>query len=346
MSVSAEFYSYAEDDMALMPSVKWLIEGIVPEQSFVLLYGPSGTFKSFIALDIAMHVSQGRDFHGLRTAQGFVAYLAAEGFSTFGPRIRAWDEAHDRQYSGRLRIYDAVPNLRDEGHVTAFIDAVKRDFIGKLPALIIVDTLAMTFGGGNENDSDHMGQYIAGIQRLRRETGAAVLVIHHTGHHGKHPRGHSSLKAAVDTALRTQRTGKGRVSLYTEKMRWAEAAKPLKLRAEPVGESLAFFRDGGQPEPESVAVQPDDAAVKANGGVKTKAADTMADEDRQVLRLILKAGGEMTAAQVSKALGWADSTGRLRVRRLIDAGLLLSRGKTRGRVLSLTLQGMQMAKVK
>ena len=53
------------------------------------------------------------------------------------------------------------------------------------PALIIVDTLARCMVGGDENSAKDMGLFIAHADALRKETGATVLIIHHTGKNGR-----------------------------------------------------------------------------------------------------------------------------------------------------------------
>jgi hypothetical protein len=73
-------------------------------------------------------------------------------------------------------------------------------------ALIVVDTLAVTFGGGNENAPEDMGQYVANMKRIMAESGAAVLVVHHCGKdEAKGMRGHSSLLGALDGELIVER---------------------------------------------------------------------------------------------------------------------------------------------
>ena len=69
--------------------------------------------------------------------------------------------------------------------------------------LIIIDTLARAFGGGNENDSSDMGAFITScghIQKIVQD--AALMILHHSGKDAsKGLRGHSSLLGAVDTEL-------------------------------------------------------------------------------------------------------------------------------------------------
>lgn len=76
------------------------------------------------------------------------------------------------------------------------------------PALVIVDTLARAMGEGDENSGPDMGAMIRTLDLIRGETGAHVLVVHHAGKDtSKGARGHSSLRAAVDTEIEVTRDG-------------------------------------------------------------------------------------------------------------------------------------------
>jgi hypothetical protein len=45
------------------------------------------------------------------------------------------------------------------------------------PRLIVIDTLARCFGGGDENSAQDMGKFVQACDQLRRATGAAVLAV-------------------------------------------------------------------------------------------------------------------------------------------------------------------------
>jgi hypothetical protein len=68
--------------------------------------------------------------------------------------------------------------------------------------LIVIDTLNQVMGGASENDAADMGLLLASVAKIQRATGATVLIVHHAGKdESRGARGHSSLLAAVDTAL-------------------------------------------------------------------------------------------------------------------------------------------------
>jgi hypothetical protein len=68
--------------------------------------------------------------------------------------------------------------------------------------VIVVDTLAAASGGANENSGEDMGAVMEGCRLLHRATGAAVLLVHHTGKDEERgARGWSGIRAAVDAEL-------------------------------------------------------------------------------------------------------------------------------------------------
>ena len=72
----------------------FVIKGLIPECSFASIYGPSGSFKSFLALDWACHIATGKDWDGHKVKQGAVLYVAGEGGFGVIQRVRAWELQH------------------------------------------------------------------------------------------------------------------------------------------------------------------------------------------------------------------------------------------------------------
>jgi hypothetical protein len=186
--------------------VEWLIEGVIPAGSFTALYGPPGSFKSFIALDIAEAIATGRSWMGKEVKQtGAVLYLAGEGFGGIGARIKACKLHHQTEDGAPIYIVRHQLNLRSSAEdfnalmlaVVGLVEQTGMEF-----QLAIVDTLARAFGGGNENSSEDMGAFITAMGKVQEFLNCALMVLHHSGKDAaKGLRGHSSLLGAVDTEL-------------------------------------------------------------------------------------------------------------------------------------------------
>jgi KaiC/GvpD/RAD55 family RecA-like ATPase len=174
----------------------WIVKGVIPADSIGMIFGGSGTFKSFIALDLALHVAHGRPWLGRKTQQGSVLFIAAEGGSGLWKRAEAWHRHNGRKSAGLpFRVLPVAVDLRlDAWRVVEAAQAV-----GMAPSLVVVDTLSQTYSG-EENSANEMAEYLREIgTRFRALWGCAVVLIHHTGHQEtERPRGSSAIRANID----------------------------------------------------------------------------------------------------------------------------------------------------
>ena len=103
----------------------------------------------------------------------------------------------------------------DKHSLNAYVDELREHEI----KLIVIDTLAYAMAGGEENSAKEMGVAVDGMQKLRNEVGASILLIHHSGKdRSKGARGSSVLKAAVDTEIEINASG-DKISLHADKQR-------------------------------------------------------------------------------------------------------------------------------
>lgn len=211
------------DGLDDVPDLAPLIEGLLDLNTPARLNGPSGSGKSFISLDMAGCVSQGIDFHGLKTTQSKVVYLVAEGLSGVRRRVRAWERHYGRKMTDVLFYPEPVQTTSTEWEV--FIQACERI----APGLIIVDTQARVTVGVDENSAKELGVVVSKVEALRAATGACVLLVHHTGHNGSHGRGSTAGVGAMNSELGVVKDGQV-VTLKTTKQKDREEAEDMKFR--------------------------------------------------------------------------------------------------------------------
>jgi hypothetical protein len=156
--------------------------------------------------------------------QGAVLYLCGEGFGGMGARIKACQLHHNTPKGAPIYVVRHQLNLRSsQEDFNALIFAVVQlvETTGIEFKLVIIDTLARAFGGGNENDSDAMGSFTISMGKIQEFLKCALMVLHHSGKDTtKGLRGHSSLLGAVDTQLeilRFEEQPKGIISLTKQK---------------------------------------------------------------------------------------------------------------------------------
>lgn len=180
-------------------AVRWAVKGLIPQQGLGFIYGASGTFKSFLALDYALHRAYGMNWMGRRTKQAVPVYLAAEGGAGIMRRIQAWHQARRMDWRKcPMRVVVVPLTLRTQAGTLA--DAVQAT--GIACGDLIVDTMSQTFTG-NENSNDEVAEFLRVLGTdLRDSLGCTVVVVHHSGHSAtERPRGASAIVANIDFAL-------------------------------------------------------------------------------------------------------------------------------------------------
>ena len=79
--------------------ISWVVKHVLPADSIGILFGGSGTFKSFVAVDCALHIAHGLPWMGRRTNRGSVLYIAAEGGAGLWNRIDAWHRQRGMEWT-------------------------------------------------------------------------------------------------------------------------------------------------------------------------------------------------------------------------------------------------------
>jgi len=201
-------------EFASRAAPQWIVKGVLPRAELCVLFGESGSGKSFIALDLAGAIARGLPWRGRRVRQGRVVYLAAEGAGGFRNRLVAYGERAEIALSDfPMDIIADVPNLLMRDDALAVAKA-----IGKAD-VVIVDTWAQVTPGANENAGEDMGKALAHCKGIHRATGALVVLVHHSGKDAsKGARGWSGLRAAADAELEVTRMASGRM-LRTSKQK-------------------------------------------------------------------------------------------------------------------------------
>ncbi len=188
---------------------RWLIEQILPVDAFGVIYGPSGAYKSFCAMDMSACIASAMSWHGHDVDDpGHVLYIGAEGASGLHLRKKAWEIRHQRPLTN-LAILGMAVTINSEDH-EALIGLCEElaEEINQPIRLIVIDTLARSFQG-EENSATDMGDFVNACDHIREVTGATILVVHHSGKDAeKGARGSSALRAACDFEFKVTSPGK------------------------------------------------------------------------------------------------------------------------------------------
>ena len=222
--------------------IAWLVNGYVEEDALVVMFGPPGEGKSFIALDLSCCIATGFSFHGHAVQQGAVFYIAGEGHNGIARRLESWAKHNGTSLTGEaLFVSEGATDLANATNAVRVAEAVQSlaDATGKHPALIVIDTLARNFGG-DENSATDVGNFVRHVDtHLRHKWNATTLIVHHSGKDGgRGARGSSALKGAADAEYEVGRNADDKIIRLTPR-KMKDAEQPAPLAFELVGVSIA-----------------------------------------------------------------------------------------------------------
>jgi len=220
-----------------MPPVEFLVDGLLTDTGFAMMYGAPGTGKSFLAIDIALSVAHGMPWQGQAVKPGAVLYIAGEGIGGFGKRWKAWEKYHGVKDEPDMYLLPTAVNFREPEDIARLVATIEG--IGQKFSLVIVDTVARAIAGAEENSSTDMGLFVAAFDEIKALTGGALLAVHHAGKDSSRgARGSTALLGAVDTSLMVGKSD-DIVVLRTEKMKDAEPMDEINLIMQTVPASIS-----------------------------------------------------------------------------------------------------------
>jgi len=180
----------------------WVIKNLIGYNKLTSIFGDPGSGKSFYCIDMALSIANNLNFYGNKVKRNKVLYVAAEGASTIKLRAIAWSKNKKIKNSNNFNIITKPLSFSDADTTNKFINKIKDN----PPDIIFIDTLARTFGAGDESSTKDMNNYIYNLDKIRYSTNSAIVIIHHTGHSEKHrARGSIALNGALDFEYRVEK---------------------------------------------------------------------------------------------------------------------------------------------
>lgn len=264
---------------------RWLITGLIEEATFGMIHGPSGVGKSFVVIDLAMHLATGKsEWHGMAIPRsGPVVYLAGEGHAGLRRRLRTWNQHHGGSTAAPFTLGTYAFDLNSPAAEDAAVGAIEA--LPEVPKLVIVDTLHR-FMTGDENSAGDAKTLIDACGRLQSKFGCAVLLVHHTGNNAEaqhRARGSSAWRAALDFELSIKQ-GSGLISLSCQKLKDGAAPADKYFR-------LVEVEIDGMVDPDGKPVC--SAVIESVATpMRRSSADAKLDNAKSDLRRALTVGGQ------------------------------------------------------
>lgn len=299
-----------------------IVQGMLTAGGMSMAYGESNSGKTYLVNHLAFCITRGEPFLGRQTEQGAVIYVAGEGAASIRRRVRA----HEMHFGHKVGAFGLIPcalSLLDpSADVENLIELIrtKAEEIGQQVLMVIVDTVARAMGGANENASEDMSRLVRAGDRIREETGAHLMWIHHSGKdQAKGARGHSSLRAALDTEMEVTADDLTAVHTLTITKQRDLATKGDRL----AGRFVPVDLGSGQWGDRITACAVEDAEAPAQASKTRKLSETQ----QAVLAALAGAGRNLRVTEIASMLdaqGIKRTTVYKAVEKLSDLGMVES----------------------
>lgn len=173
-SVSISGITAAELSTREFPPLEWVVEGILPEGSYLLSARPK-VGKSWLGLQICLGVAYGESVLGREVKQGKAVYLALEdNHRRLQSRLR---QLRPSGYATEdLILHTNWPRF-NEGGVEKLIETIKEH----KPRIIVIDTLAKVRPPSGRNSGIYEADYgtLAPLTEVANKYRTTILIIHH-----------------------------------------------------------------------------------------------------------------------------------------------------------------------
>jgi hypothetical protein len=216
-----------------------------------------------------LHVALGWEYRERAVQQGTVIYCAFEGAHGYRKRCEAF-RRHHCLTDEDPPLY-VVPGRADLIKDHAALIREMRDQIahdqeaGRAGSVrgVILDTLNKSLIGSESKDVD-MANYIAAAEAIQAAFGCVVIIVHHHGIDESRPRGHTSLRGAVDTQIKVTRDDQNNIIVEIEDMRDGPEGAQIASRLVVVDVGIDT---AGRPLT-SAAIEPVDPTTRRSDGHK------------------------------------------------------------------------------
>jgi hypothetical protein len=197
------------EQLSSITSSEYIIKNILYENSISAIYGPSMSGKSFLVIDMLACIATGIPWNGHKVKKVPITYLALEGKSGVTNRISAWCKKNNLGTLPNFRVMIDSIDITDGNQLNNLISSLISH--NQTNGILVIDTLNQSAPDIDENSSKDMGKILRALKKLQKATNCHILIVHHTGKDpSKGLRGHSSLLAALDSAIEIKKNLNGR----------------------------------------------------------------------------------------------------------------------------------------
>jgi len=316
-----------DDFIEQVTSREWLVDELLPSDGLASVFGRPGQGKTPLTLLLAIATAAGLPtFFGRRMDQhGPVVVFVGEDESGVRDRVLAQLNEIDPLLAGSgLPLYFTREpgRLTDPENIALWLKRIHAATGGKPPRLVVVDTLARNFGGGNESATEDMQAFVDGCDAISRHLEKCLVICTHHPSKGNEDAGRGSgvLLGALDTEIKVELVGRSKLVATPTKVKGGPLPEqPLIGTLVPVRHGLGFKSDGS---PRS-AITLDDTPPDPGAVFEEIAADenivhlleAVGGLDRPVSRTALADLVGTTARVIMRRIARAEELGLISVRK-------------------------------
>lgn len=217
------------------PERRWLVQGLIPCEGFVILASVTGEKKTWLAMDMARCIALGIDFLGnkeFKTEASNVLYVDMEMSQSEAQR-RGRQLGFDESNKKILFFSDTVLNLNTDEGVQWLLNVIEYYEI----KVVFLDTFRAVSGGIKEEKADEIRTFFNRLKILK-DKGVAVVFLDHfrkpSNFEGKVPKkeflfGSTDKTASVEILLMLKsEPGGEEIDVYQRKNRLTREMDPFK----------------------------------------------------------------------------------------------------------------------
>jgi RecA-family ATPase len=174
-----------------IPERRWLVPGWIPDRAVTLIGGDGGVGKSLLMLQLMASAALGRDWLGFDVPKRKAfAMFCEDDEAEVHIRLKAILDGYAAPFqsvdgmawaarTGQENVLMSFPSQgNDPGKPTRVYHELRRRVLGMGARLVIVDTVADTFGG-NENFRSQVRGFVGLLRNLANEIDGAVILTAH-----------------------------------------------------------------------------------------------------------------------------------------------------------------------
>jgi len=285
------------------PSIErpYLMKGSIYKGDLIFIIGDPGSGKTTLAQYLSLGIAQGRSMFGRKVRQGRVLYLAFEGKDLFLLKMSALEKrfgsSRNIVYATQsMQLLQNAPRGDDANRLLEIIKAERID-------MVVCDTWSKMLASADDNMHSVASGLISVFDRIREETGAAVMVIAHPNKTDKNnPGGSYTTTKDSDAVIKIT---------VVEDLRTAEA---IKLRFDKIGPLYSFRLnrvvlgiDSDGDEISSVDIEEVENDPSATDATKKKRSETLSKGAKEASKWLHEAINDLGQVGVYGTLASARS---------------------------------------